>query len=343
MISVSVIIPTYNRVHFLKDAVQSALEQTHPPLEIIVVDDGSTDNTPSVCQAFPPPVRYLRQENQGVSAARNHGVRAAQGEYIAFLDSDDVWEPDKLAAQLTVFKRYPEIAWCITDCTLVDVKGHPRNGAQGFAGFFPVFQDVGLSPDHFFSQSLSQDTVESGGRRFRVYTGDVFGLLFHGNFCTSQSIMLRRGIIDSVGLFDPALRVAEDTEYFHRVAAASHAAIVMSPLVRVRLGHESLVSAHNTVELIENALSSVARAAALRNPLGAREASAYQRGRHRLLGRLAYAKLPELDRRGARTVARQTAGLTASMALRSTAILLVSFLPNPVLRGLHAAKRLLHT
>ena len=91
---VTVVIPTYNRAHLIKDAVESVLNQTYQDFELIVIDDGSTDNTREVLAVYKDKLTYIYQENQGRSSARNHGIELAQGEYIAFLDSDDVWFPD---------------------------------------------------------------------------------------------------------------------------------------------------------------------------------------------------------------------------------------------------------
>src|SRR4051794_28952489 len=100
---VSVIIPTYNYGRFIGEAVKSALEQTLPADEIIVVDDGSADNTEAAVRQFGDPVRYIKQANAGVCVARNRGVAESRGEFIAFLDADDTWEPTKLAKQIARF------------------------------------------------------------------------------------------------------------------------------------------------------------------------------------------------------------------------------------------------
>lgn len=105
---VSVIIPAYNRELYLGEAIRSALEQTRPPDEIIVVDDGSTDGTAEVARSFGGMVRCLSQKNEGAASARNHGVRASRGELLAFLDSDDHWVPQKLDWQLKFLESYPE-------------------------------------------------------------------------------------------------------------------------------------------------------------------------------------------------------------------------------------------
>ena len=109
MKTVSVIIPAYNRAHYIREAIESALQQSHRPLEIIVVDDGSTDETPQILATYSEPVRVFRQVNQGVAAARNLGVSHARGEYVAFLDSDDLWHPEKLEKQIERFEADPEL------------------------------------------------------------------------------------------------------------------------------------------------------------------------------------------------------------------------------------------
>jgi len=100
--TVSVVIPCYNGADFVHDAVRSAIEQTHAPLEVIVIDDGSSDNSAEIAAAFGPPVRVLRQPNQGESVARNRGMEEARGSWIAFLDADDLWRPRKLESQLAL-------------------------------------------------------------------------------------------------------------------------------------------------------------------------------------------------------------------------------------------------
>lgn len=108
-IKVSVIIPTYNRAEFISDAIESVLNQTFEDYEIIIVDDGSTDNTKQIVQSYTSKVKYYYQEQSGVSSARNYGIKAATGEYIAFLDSDDQFLPQKLEKQVEVLENNPRI------------------------------------------------------------------------------------------------------------------------------------------------------------------------------------------------------------------------------------------
>ncbi|HYC53548.1 MAG TPA: glycosyltransferase family A protein [Candidatus Binatia bacterium] len=114
MLHVSCIIPAFNAERYLAAAIRSVLEQTRPPHEVVVVDDGSTDGTAEVAQRHGYPVRLLRQANAGPAAARNRGIRESRGDILAFLDADDLWEPDKLAAQLHRMHERPELDFCVT-------------------------------------------------------------------------------------------------------------------------------------------------------------------------------------------------------------------------------------
>jgi glycosyltransferase involved in cell wall biosynthesis len=106
---VTVIIPTYNREQYISEAIDSVLAQTYSNIELIIVDDGSTDNTIERLQTYGPKLRYIQQENGGIGAARNAGIAQATGEFLAFLDSDDCWTPDKLTLQIAAFDQDPDL------------------------------------------------------------------------------------------------------------------------------------------------------------------------------------------------------------------------------------------
>ena len=110
---VSVIIPVFNGARYLRAALESVFAQTYRPFEVIVVDDGSADDSGVIAQSFPD-VRYIQQANQGVAAARNNGIEAARGEFFAFLDQDDLWKPEKLELQIDYLQRHPEIGYTLT-------------------------------------------------------------------------------------------------------------------------------------------------------------------------------------------------------------------------------------
>ena len=121
--AVSVVIPVYNGENYLRLALESVLRQTFQDFEIIVIDDGSKDSTPDISQSFGERVRYVRQENAGVAAAVNHGIRLARGRYFAWLSHDDLWAPEKLSAQLEALQHVDGPAVCYTDIKLIDGEG----------------------------------------------------------------------------------------------------------------------------------------------------------------------------------------------------------------------------
>lgn len=122
---VSVIMPTRNHGRFLRDSIQSVLDQAEVSLELIVIDDGSTDNTPAIAASFGSAIRYHRQPNAGGAAALNHGLRKARGEFIAILDSDDLWLPGKLARQVRHLRKNPECFFCFGRLRYFLEPGHP--------------------------------------------------------------------------------------------------------------------------------------------------------------------------------------------------------------------------
>jgi len=340
MTSVSVIIPTYNRARWLPETVASILGQTRPPAEVIIVDDGSSDDTASACAAFPQPVRYVRQPNAGVSAARNRGIAESSGHWIAFADSDDVWVSTKLEVQLAALEMSSSSRWTASDCQVIDLTGSTVSGEQGFRRTFPLFTDLGVTPEELFGRTLQREELEVNGERHVVYSGDVYGLLFHGNFVLPSTAIVSRETVQAVGKFDESMRVAEDTEFFHRVAAHAPASLVMTPLVRYRVGDPtSLVASDTTLQSVRNAITSLERAAHLRPALSPPEREAYDAGRQRLMLRLAYTLLTRLDGRGARRSIREAWRLGAPRTARGLGIIAASFLPPAALTGLHRLKR----
>ena len=339
MSTVSVVVPTYNRAGWIGATLRSVLAQSHPAREIIVVDDGSADDTGSVVAGFAPAVQYVRQQNAGVSAARNHGVQLATSEMIAFVDSDDLWHPRKLEVQLAAV-RHSGASWSITGCDVIGLDDGVIPGREGFEAVFPVFREQHTTAHAFLGQYLRRQSIEAGGESWEMFTGDAYDALFLGNFGLPSSALVRRVLFDQAGGFDPAFRVAEETEFFHRIAAAAEVAIVTSSLVGYRISQSgSLVSPANVARLIENALASQERAAALRPGRSARATDNWHRGKRKLMRRLAYTRLSNLDPAGARAALRGAWAAGGPHDAWSLSVLGASLLPAPVLRLLHSAKR----
>ncbi len=326
---VSVIVPTYNRADLIGLTLRSVLAQSVAPVEIIVVDDGSRDNTAEVVATFGDVVRYVTQANAGVAAARNHGARLAAGDYLAFTDSDDLWHPLKLEAQLAALAATPAAQWSVTGCDVIDTAGKLWPGPQGFAGVFPVFAAEGVAAGDFFGRYLERFEVEAGGERFTAWRGDAYDALFLGNFGLPSSALVKASFFREIQGFRDHLRLAEETEFFHRAAAAAPMVLVDAPLVSYRRGSGgSLISSRNAEALARNALASIDSAAALRPGRSDRATANWRTGRQRLLSRLAYTQLSNLEGPAARASFAEAWAAGAPRSVKTRALYAATYLPR---------------
>ena len=205
--AVSVIIPTYNRGSWIGGSVESVLSQSFKDFELLVVDDGSTDDTSSVVATFPS-VRYIREaENSGVSKARNLGLLSARGRFIAFLDSDDLWQKDKLQAQVEWMERHPDCVVCYTDEIWI------RKGVR-------------VNPMTKHQKS----------------TGDIFADCLQLCLVSPSSAMMRASLFEEVGNFDESLPACEDYDFWLRVAVRHPFHFIPRKLIVKRGGHSDQLS-----------------------------------------------------------------------------------------------------
>jgi len=223
-----VIIPTYNRRELVQRAIDSVLAQTHPVDEILVVDDGSTDGTGEALRArYGERIRYHRQANAGVSAARNAGMALATGRYFALLDSDDLWLPEKTAQQTAWLDAHPEFGMVLCDVVRVDADGTP----------YDTFH--------------RRDVLREDGWALRW-------LLLNPSLVPA-SVMFRREVFETCGGFDPTLRTAEDIDFHLRVARQWRIGVVEAPLVEAMRGHDGLSATATTyddyVKVVERAVA----------------------------------------------------------------------------------------
>jgi glycosyltransferase involved in cell wall biosynthesis len=206
MPKVSVIIPTYNRRDFVREAIASVLAQTYRDFELLVIDDGSDDDTATIVQEFAG-VRYVFQPNRGVSAARNRGVTVSNGELLAFLDSDDLWQPRKLAYQVAFFATRPEARICQTEEIWL------RHGVR-------------VNPHN----------------KHRKIGGDIFARSLQLCLVSPSAVMLRRELFEQAGGFDENLPACEDYDLWLRIAATEPIHLIATPLVIKRGGHTDQLS-----------------------------------------------------------------------------------------------------
>lgn len=201
MPSVSVIIPTYNCASMLKEAIQSVLEQTYADYEVIVVDDGSIDNTCEVVNTFTDErIRYVFQENRGRSAARNHGINLAQGKYIAFLDSDDLFLPTKLEKQVSCMEKNPGVLLSHTSYLRVNVRGE------------------------FIAE------VKSG-----TFSGKVYPNILRRCPTATPTVMIRKEALGENLRFEETIHIGEDVILWTQLAKKSKFIGITEPLTKVRI------------------------------------------------------------------------------------------------------------
>ncbi len=234
MPKVSIVIPTYNRAHFITESIQSVLAQTFTDFEIVVVDDGSIDNTKEVVNNFQDPrIKYTYQENQGVAAASNRGFKLSRGKYIAFFSSDDILIKDAVEKGVQVLDRHPEVAFSYGRAYLMDERGH-------------VF---GLR--------------KLKNKRSGVWGGteEINKFLLYGNRIPVPTIMVRRAYHFEAGLFDPTFRYgisakawpeycgcSEDVDLLIRLAKRYSVAYIAEPLAKIRQHSGSISSNRNIYE-----------------------------------------------------------------------------------------------
>ncbi|MGA1871245.1 MAG: glycosyltransferase family 2 protein [bacterium] len=200
---VSVIIPTYNRSQFITHAIDSVLSQTYHDIEIIIVDDGSTDNTKKILINYNNRIKYIYQENQGVAAARNTGIKNAKGKYIAFLDSDDMWLPQKLEQQVKILNQYEDIALVYSNIAYCNSNGQ--------------FIRVAFSSQQFLSGYIPQKVI-----LWKAMCGYL------------QTWLLRKTCFEEVGYIDTSLKMSEDREISIRIAMKYKIYGIKEPLTMVR-------------------------------------------------------------------------------------------------------------
>lgn len=214
---VSVIIPTYNRAYCIENAIQSVLTQTHGEVEVVVVDDGSSDGTRDLIAArygADPRVKYFYRENGGVSAARNTGLRRATGDFIALLDSDDVWKPWKLELQLACLRSVPDAGMIWTDMEAVDPdrKMFDPNFLRTMYSAYQWFPGDSLFSESFALPEISTTLPAGAGK---LYAGNIFSQMIMGNLVHTSTVLLRRERFEKVREFNESLRYSGEDYDFH--------------------------------------------------------------------------------------------------------------------------------
>lgn len=222
----SVIVPTFNRAPFLEACIASIRSSGIPDLEVIVVDDGSTDDTETIVAGLAAPIRYVRQTNQGPAAARNLGVATSTGQFICFLDSDDVWLPEGPARLLALLQAYPQYGAAFGDASV-------GNHESGYASFFETF-----GGDAF--RALPGTRIERDVKVIERH--HLFRRLSTRNVMFLGSLMLRRECVADVGEFYAC--GTEDWDWFMRLVVSREVLCLERPRISKYLKHEVSITAN---------------------------------------------------------------------------------------------------
>ena len=269
---VSVVIPTYNRAYCLAVAIGSVQAQTYSAWEALIIDDGSTDQTESLVRCLSrsdPRVKYYRQEkNHGVSAARNAAIRMADGEWIAFLDSDDSWKPWKLSAQVACLKSLPDVGMIWTD-----MDGYDQNGVlvspQHLRRMYTAYKRVdekhlfaGECPLSKIAPELTATNVALAGAVVRW--GELYSAMIFGNLVHTSTVLIARQRLRQVGLFNEQYRSGEDYDFHLRTCLHGPVAFLDVASTRYRAGEEGdqLTAQEYQLQIAINALQTREKAIA---------------------------------------------------------------------------------
>jgi glycosyltransferase involved in cell wall biosynthesis len=247
---VSIILPTYNRAELLRRSINSVLKQTYPKWELIIWDDGSTDNTEEIVRSYKnPKIKYYYDNNRGTYYARNQAIKIARGKYVAFLDSDDEWMDEKLSTQVEIMNTHPRIDILFSDFLNIDVTNRKRNR---------IFEQ--------YMNAMKLLEVEQINDNLFIIKDGMPESLAVENFIATDTVILRRDLVKEMGSFFEKLRNSEDFEYWWRLGLAgiSFAYINKVFLLRYKyprsLSSKSILTFENDIKTLDLCLQQTLRA-----------------------------------------------------------------------------------
>lgn len=244
---VSVIMPSYNTHRYIAEAIDSVLMQDYPNQELIVIDDGSTDGTADLVRSYENRLQLITQQNQGAAVARNAGLAAARGEYIAFIDSDDCWLPGKLSAQVAYLQAHPDIGVV-----------------------FARWQTWKPEPDgRFVRPPIEEPACDGEPEIVPERSGWLYNRLLFGSMLHTITVMARRTLIDQVGRFEPQLKRGQDYDYWLRASRLTEIHQLNQAMALYRLyGGSSSVTKYPTINYEEVVLEKALARWGLEGPNG---------------------------------------------------------------------------
>lgn len=254
---VSVVIPTYNCGEYIQLAIDSVLGQSFKDYEIIVIDDGSQDDTKKILSKYSEKIRYFFQSNCGPGRARNEAIKKSKGRYIAFLDADDQWKPFKLEMQILILEKLKDVSFLFANYDQMDECGYVFCKSVIERGF-PVFKEYQTGLKSFFHNSINlQGLRNCPAKDNTIYYGNVFCSLFKGNFILPSTVILRKSCLETNTWFEEKYRCAEDQDFHLRLSRTNIFAYVDCSLVNYRANRKNKLSGNNNIpDLILNTIKS---------------------------------------------------------------------------------------
>jgi glycosyltransferase involved in cell wall biosynthesis len=266
---VTVTVAVYNSAHVVAETIESVLAQTYRNIELIIVDDASKDGSAEVIQRYTDPrIVFVRNEvNQRLAAGRNEGLRRAKGEYVAWIDHDDVWMPEKLALQVAYMERHPQCVVVATDFSAFDADGfYERSHA---AGYYSRVAERGLarifSRCELFATKDVPFLPDGVPETLAVWSGRVFDELVFGNCLHPPTVLMRRSATVEAGFCEQRFGNDVDYEYLVRLSRLGEAAFIDHPLIRYRYS-EGQLSSDKNMKVIKLSLVTVLDELARRHP-----------------------------------------------------------------------------
>jgi glycosyltransferase involved in cell wall biosynthesis len=307
---VSVVIPLYNKAPYIEAALRSVQAQSFTDLEIIVVDDGSTDGGAALVEGFDDPrILLIRQANAGAGAARNTGIAAARGRWIAFLDADDLWRPDKTARQLQLLEAHPDVVWAAGAFVRMTPEGPAANSA-------PI-------PSKLFT---AEGVVE-----------DALALLAVGGAIWTSTVMVRRAALGEVGAFDPSLRTGQDRDLWVRLAVEHPRIAYVQERTALKCEVPGSLTAQKIAEGFSSTLQLARQRIAIAKSLSAPRSTLLQAFVHRSLEKHARQEFAANRAKAA----QEALGLMRSLDLGppSRLVRIAAHVPSPALRLFISSRR----
>jgi glycosyltransferase involved in cell wall biosynthesis len=333
---VSVIIPAYKCENFISSAIESVLSQTYENIELIVVDDGSPDNTASVTKQYLNRIHYIHQENGGVSKARNTGIRISKGEYVAFLDADDKWENNKLELQMKLFMDHPDVKFVF--CSFWNTKNGNVLLDKSFKDAFNFFKEYRYDMDDIFEFS---SYYKNGSEKVKYYWGNIYDYLFLGNMILPSSVIVQKDSLLLSGMFNENFKVAEETELFLKYSTRNTIGFIQYPLVYYEVPNVNNLSGKSNLEkLMKNALKIQIDSYIYNRNRQRKNSNFYFKGISKTYCRLAYYYISEYNFRESRRYA-VCAIKSCQYNMKAYLIWFISFFPKQFLEYISRLKRMI--